>query len=89
MTNFNNLNKLWKTAEKETMSVGEALLVFIVMIIVILGVLAISWWIAMLLWNAIMPIIFGLPTITFWQMAGLNILLSLIIPHSSQHTSKE
>lgn len=37
----------------------------------------------MLLWNWLMPYIFGLPTLTFWQMFGLSILLNCLIPHSS------
>ena len=33
--------------------------------------------IAMLLWNALMPEIFHLPTITFWQALGLLILAKI------------
>jgi hypothetical protein len=32
----------------------------------------------MLLWNWLMPVIFGLPTITFWQAVGLNFLSSIL-----------
>ena len=32
----------------------------------------------MLLWNWLMPIIFGLPEITFWQAIGLNILSTVL-----------
>lgn len=32
----------------------------------------------MLLWNAIMPIVFGLSKITFWQAIGLNLLGSIL-----------
>lgn len=32
----------------------------------------------MLLWNAVMPAIFGLTKITFWQAIGLNILGSIL-----------
>lgn len=31
-------------------------------------------WPVMLLWNAVVPDIFGLPTVTFWQALGLNLL---------------
>jgi hypothetical protein len=31
-----------------------------------------------LLWNWLMPTIFGLPYITFWQAVGLNILSSVL-----------
>lgn len=32
----------------------------------------------MILWNWLMPIIFGLPTIGFWQAVGLNFLASIL-----------
>jgi hypothetical protein len=32
----------------------------------------------MLLWNWLMPNIFGLPEITFWQAIGLNLLSTIL-----------
>ena len=32
----------------------------------------------MLLWNWLMPIIFNLPEITFWQAIGLNFLSTIL-----------
>jgi len=32
----------------------------------------------MLLWNWLMPIIFELPEITFWQAIGLNLLSTIL-----------
>ncbi len=32
----------------------------------------------MLLWNVLMPVIFSLPTITFWQALGLLVLSKLL-----------
>lgn len=32
----------------------------------------------MLLWDSVMPIIFGLPKITFFQALGLNLLCGLL-----------
>ena len=32
----------------------------------------------MLLWNWLMPVIFGLPTLTFWQAVGSAILANLL-----------
>lgn len=37
---------------------------------------------AMWLWNWLMPEIFGLPTINFWQANGLMFLSYLILPKS-------
>lgn len=42
----------------------------------------------MLLWNWLMPYIFGLPTLTFWQMFGFSILLNCLIPHSTNTNNK-
>lgn len=35
-----------------------------------------------LLWNWLMPTIFGLPHITFWQAVGLNLLSSILFKNS-------
>ncbi len=51
---------------------------------VILGVLAaaafalVFGWLVMLLWNWLMPVIFGLGTLTYWQSFGIVILAKLI-----------
>jgi hypothetical protein len=49
-----------------------AFLGVIAVIIVILG------YPLMLLWNWVMPIIFGLPEITLWQAIGLNLLSTIL-----------
>ena len=49
-----------------------ALLGLIAILIVILG------YPLMLLWNWLMPEIFGLPEITFWQAIGLNLLSTIL-----------
>ncbi|MBD3277762.1 MAG: hypothetical protein GF388_05630 [Candidatus Aegiribacteria sp.] len=43
-----------------------------------------------LLWNALMPVIFGLPEISFWQAVGLAILSHMLFGchHSEHHKSK-
>ena len=37
----------------------------------------------MLLWNWLMPLIFGLIKINFWQALGLNVLSSILFKPSS------
>jgi len=32
----------------------------------------------MLLWNWLMPVLFNLPTITFWQACGLQLMAALL-----------
>jgi len=42
--------------------------------------MAIPVW---LLWNGVMPDIFGLPVITLWQALGLSVLSSLLFKSAS------
>ena len=42
-------------------------------------------WLVMLLWNWIMPPVFGLATITFWQAWGLVILAHLLFKGGLGH----
>jgi hypothetical protein len=41
------------------------------------------------LWNWLMPSIFGLKEITFWQAIGLQILAYLILPRTSSSKSEK
>ena len=43
-----------------------------------ISIFFISTILVMVLWNWLMPIIFGLVKITFWQAFGLNILFNLL-----------
>jgi len=46
-------------------------------------------WIIVWLWNWLMPVIFGLPTITFWQGVGIIILAKILFGgFSGDHSSK-
>ena len=36
-------------------------------------------WPAMWLWNLLMPELFGLGTITFWEMFALSVLIDILI----------
>src|SRR5579872_5027618 len=44
---------------------------FVALGIAWLGIMALAAW---LLWNALMPAIFGLPAISYWQALGLFLL---------------
>jgi hypothetical protein len=57
-------------AQKILMGIGFAILG--------LGMLALCAWVVMLLWNWLMPVIFGLKTLTFWQAGGLLVLTSIL-----------
>ena len=39
--------------------------------------LALAWPVS-LLWNMLMPVIFTLPVITYWQAVGLMLLISIL-----------
>jgi len=42
----------------------------------------------MLLWNWLMPMIFGLPTLTFWQAVGINFLASILFGKTTTTSKK-
>lgn len=46
-------------------------------------------WVLVWLWNALMPAIFGLPTITFWQGVGLFILAKILFGGFSSHSESK
>lgn len=58
--------------------VGCNLLVVGVLVLVIIGIGLLCVWLAMLLWNAVCHGVFGWPTLTYWQMFGLMLLISLL-----------
>ena len=43
----------------------------------------------MALWNWLMPMLFGLTKITFWQAIGLNILAGILFGRPNVSTSDE
>jgi len=57
---------------KSSFEAAAAFLGMIAIVIVILG------YPLMLLWNWLIPTIFGLPEITLWQALGLNLLSTIL-----------
>jgi len=62
-------------------------------LIVVLGVIALIFGLALLfafptlwLWNWLMPPIFGLTKITFWQAFGINLLTNILFKSSHINT---
>jgi hypothetical protein len=47
-------------------------------ILIVLITIAVFSAVAMVLWNAIMPDIFGLPALNYWQAAGILILAHIL-----------
>lgn len=60
----------------------------ILLLLAVVGLFFLGVWIAGLLWGAIAVAVFGLPALTYWQMAGLMILLNLLLPHSTTNVRK-
>lgn len=58
-----------------------AILLFVALFAVI------AWIPTWLLWNWLMPVVFGLPEITIWQALGLLVLFSLLIPRGGSSSS--
>lgn len=56
----------------------EKLIVVLLGLLVVLVLGLFTGWIVMLCWNAIMPMIFGLSTITYWQGYCLVILCNML-----------
>lgn len=52
-------------------------------LIIIPGLLLLGTWVTMLLWNALIPAIFGIGIITFWQAMGIIVLAKILFggPH--------
>ena len=47
-------------------------------ILIILVCIAVGGWIVLLLWNWLMPYLFQLPIITYWQALGISFLCGLL-----------
>jgi hypothetical protein len=64
-------------------TICEALGVIILFAVVVLLVGVLVGFPVMWLWNWLMPVIFGLTKINFWQAWGLSVLCSLLFKKSS------
>jgi hypothetical protein len=62
----------------QDMSIGLRVLAVIGGIIAGAGLLALFGFIVMLLWNALMPRLFGLPEIGYWEAWGIVILSHIL-----------
>lgn len=60
-------------------TIWEKLIVAIIILAFAFGALCLVSWLGMLLWNAIVPSLLGLGTITFWQAMGIKLLITFIL----------
>ena len=61
---------------------------FIILFFIGIAISLILTFPTMWLWNYLMPIIFGLPKLTFWQTFGLQVLVGCFVPSRSSGSSK-
>lgn len=74
-----NYNKLLNSMTNEKPGCGAYLIAVIVILALAFSISFLYAWVAMLLWNWVMPIIWaGAPVMTFWPMWGLVELCSLL-----------
>lgn len=60
------------------MDFGKAFEGFLFVVVVVLAVGLLSGFPVMWLWNWLMPVLFELPTINFWQALGLYVLSAFL-----------
>ena len=60
-------------------TIWEKLVAAIIILAFAFGALCLVSWLGMLLWNAIVPSLLGLGTITFWQAMGIKLLITFIL----------
>lgn len=56
----------------------EESLEFVLKILILIALSLLINFPAMWLWNWLMPYLFHLPTLTYWQMFGLAVLINLL-----------
>ena len=89
---FNNHKENRKRSDMsqwwEERSLAEKILAGIGFGILGFGLLALFGWIVMLLWNWLMPLIFGLKTLTYWQAWGLLLLCSILFKNPGGNSGR-
>lgn len=73
------MNKIFESDFVKDNSCLGLIIVFIIAVAIAIGLSFLYAWVAMLLWNWVMPMIWaGAPVMTFWPMWGLLELCSLL-----------
>ena len=62
---------------------------FVVLVGSLVVIAALLGYPLMWLWNWLMPILFKLPQITFWQAVGLNALSGILFKSSAPNSKKD
>ena len=64
----------------------DFLIAFLVVMTISVVLCLLVAWFGVLLWNYVMPIIFGLGKTTYWQMVVLMVLARIILPTNINYT---
>jgi hypothetical protein len=73
------MKKTWNYDEPFWVNLLGYTIAIILAIGIAFGLMCLSGWLIMLLWNAILPTVFsGVSAITFWKAVGIDILLWLL-----------
>lgn len=54
---------------------------FLVVMAVSVIICLLFGWVGVILWNCLMPAIFGLSRVGYWQMVGLMLLIRILFPN--------
>ena len=87
-----NYNKLLDSMTKkdENLGCGTYLVAFLVAIAILFAFSCLNAWVAMLLWNWVMPMIWAeAPVMAFWPMWGLVELCSILFKSKNFDTGNK
>ena len=71
------MRNIWDFDDKDRTGF-ELFCIILGVILLLIGLFAFEAWVVMLLWNWLMPAIFSLSTIGFWQAMGISCLCHLL-----------
>ncbi|MBN1412207.1 MAG: hypothetical protein JW969_15285 [Spirochaetales bacterium] len=74
----------------EELNIGLKVLIITGGVILVAGLMVLMGFIVMWLWNWLMPHLFGLPVISYWEAWGIFILSQILFRgfHGSHHASE-
>jgi len=74
------MNRLIDDAFDNGMGWGILVTILVILFFLVLafGVLCFEGWIVMLLWNAVVVTVFGVPTLSFWLSVGILLLCNIL-----------
>jgi hypothetical protein len=61
----------------------EKVVGFIITMVIVAGMLLLFAFPTMWTWNSVMPEVFGLPVLKYWQMVSLQVLVALMLPNAT------